>query len=83
MGQVINQIQGLAQQYYTTTSQSDEDCFYVPQPTNSAPLFRGTCGTTNAVANFDINNVSFLKDSFSFLTSLLRTASTFLEPAAH
>ncbi|XP_026760679.3 uncharacterized protein LOC113519703 [Galleria mellonella] len=55
MDQVILDTQGLIEEYYTPTSQSDEDCFYVPPvDTQKAPVFRGQCEDIVGLENFDI-----------------------------
>ncbi|KAJ2953455.1 hypothetical protein O0L34_g1049 [Tuta absoluta] len=55
MNQVISETQGLLEEYYVSTSQSDEDCFYIPEPNpDAAVLFRGQCENITGVANFNI-----------------------------
>ncbi|XP_026333313.1 uncharacterized protein LOC113240270 [Hyposmocoma kahamanoa] len=44
MDDVIANTQGLIQRYYIKTSQTDEDCFYVPELDETQPMiFRGQC----------------------------------------
>lgn len=55
----ISNTQGLIQEYYLTTSQSDADCFYIPEVNPiEAPVFRGQCENVTGVQNFDIQRVS-------------------------
>ncbi|XP_045776254.1 uncharacterized protein LOC123874798 [Maniola jurtina] len=52
---IINETQGLDQEYYQPTSQTEEDCFYIPEvDKNEAPRFRGQCGAVTGVQGFDI-----------------------------
>ncbi|XP_075983119.1 uncharacterized protein LOC142981240 isoform X2 [Anticarsia gemmatalis] len=52
---VIASTQGLTPEYYLSTSQSDESCFYIPEVnTLQAPVFRGQCETITGVQNFDV-----------------------------
>ncbi|XP_037876122.1 chlorophyllide A binding protein isoform X2 [Bombyx mori] len=55
MNAVITNTQGLLEDYYQSTSQSEDTCFYVPtlNPT-SPPVFRGQCETITGVQNFDV-----------------------------
>ncbi|XP_039757924.1 uncharacterized protein LOC120632183 [Pararge aegeria] len=53
--EAINSTQGLRQDYYQPTSQTEEACFYIPEVNkNEAPLFRGQCGNISGVQGFDI-----------------------------
>lgn len=56
----ISQTQGLDQQYYQATNQTDEACFYVPEVNvNEAPVFRGQCDDNIVgVTNFNATWVS-------------------------
>ncbi|KAI5642834.1 lipocalin / cytosolic fatty-acid binding protein family domain-containing protein [Phthorimaea operculella] len=57
MDQVINATQGLRPDYYVPTSQSDEDCFYIPEPNpDAAVLFRGRCENITGITNFNVEN---------------------------
>lgn len=60
MNAVINQTQGLRQQYYEATDQSEDACFYVPElNVNEAPIFRGQCDeNVVGLTNFDASRVS-------------------------
>ncbi|KAG6455295.1 hypothetical protein O3G_MSEX009121 [Manduca sexta] len=52
---VIGSTQGLLEEYYQPTSQSEETCFYIPEVNAyRAPVFRGQCENVQAVQNFDI-----------------------------
>ncbi|XP_047994051.1 uncharacterized protein LOC125232436 [Leguminivora glycinivorella] len=53
---VIRNTRGLLEEYYVPTSQSDEDCFYVPELNeNAAVLFRGQCESVTGVEGFDVS----------------------------
>lgn len=59
MALVINNTQGLIEEYYQATSQTDEDCFYVPAiDHNQAVVFRGQCETMIGMEGFDAQRVS-------------------------
>ncbi|XP_050354414.1 LOW QUALITY PROTEIN: uncharacterized protein LOC126776158 [Nymphalis io] len=52
---IIENTQGLKNEYYLATNQSEEACFYIPDVNkNEAPLFRGQCGDIQGVQNFDV-----------------------------
>ncbi|XP_068619407.1 uncharacterized protein [Battus philenor] len=52
---VISNTQGLLNDYYMTTDQSDEACFYIPEVDPSqAPVFRGQCENIDGIQGFDI-----------------------------
>ncbi|XP_037294072.1 uncharacterized protein LOC115446804 isoform X2 [Manduca sexta] len=52
---VIGSTQGLLEEYYQPTSQSEETCFYIPEVNAyRAPVFRGQCENVQAVQNFDL-----------------------------
>ncbi|XP_069360734.1 uncharacterized protein [Maniola hyperantus] len=52
---IVNETQGLDEEYYQPTSQTEEDCFYIPEvDKNEAPRFRGQCGAVTGVQGFDI-----------------------------
>ncbi|XP_047536967.1 uncharacterized protein LOC125070976 isoform X1 [Vanessa atalanta] len=52
---IIDNTQGLKNEYYLATNQSEEACFYIPDVNkNEAPLFRGQCGDIQGVQNFDV-----------------------------
>ncbi|OWR44741.1 chlorophyllide A binding protein precursor, partial [Danaus plexippus plexippus] len=51
---IIKDTQGLREEYYRTTSQSDEDCFYIPEfDRTKAPVFRGQCQNITGMQGFD------------------------------
>ncbi|XP_059047399.1 uncharacterized protein LOC131842848 [Achroia grisella] len=53
--QTILDTQGLIEEYYTPTSQDEEDCFYVPEvDPERAPVFRGQCQDIVGQENFNI-----------------------------
>ncbi|KAJ0173509.1 hypothetical protein K1T71_010658 [Dendrolimus kikuchii] len=55
MNVAIANTQGLIQEYYLTTSQSDVDCFYIPAVNQTeAPVFRGQCENVSGVQNFNV-----------------------------
>ncbi|CAB3249407.1 unnamed protein product [Arctia plantaginis] len=57
MAPVINATQGLLDKYYQPTSQSDDDCFYIPYNyTDRTPRFRGQCENVTGVANFNVSS---------------------------
>lgn len=73
MNNIINNTEGLLEEYYITSDQSDEACFYVPDVNpNEAPVFRGQCETISGVQGFNIQRVSLslLIRSFEFLEKL-------------
>ncbi|XP_064074025.1 uncharacterized protein LOC113399468 [Vanessa tameamea] len=52
---IIDNTQGLRNEYDVATDQSEEACFYIPDVNkNEAPLFRGQCGDIQGVQNFDV-----------------------------
>ncbi|XP_063831228.1 uncharacterized protein LOC135080516 [Ostrinia nubilalis] len=52
---LIATTQGLNQDYYFDTDQSEETCFYVPSvDLNRAPRFRARCDNVTGMANFDM-----------------------------
>ncbi|XP_046971596.1 uncharacterized protein LOC124538552 isoform X2 [Vanessa cardui] len=52
---IVENTQGLTNEYYLDNDQSDEACFYIPDVNkNEAPLFRGQCGDIQGVPNFDV-----------------------------
>ncbi|XP_061721996.1 uncharacterized protein LOC133528577 [Cydia pomonella] len=54
--EVIRNTRGLLEEYYVPTSQSDEDCFYVPELNENAALhFRGQCESVSGVEGFDVS----------------------------
>ncbi|XP_063628207.1 uncharacterized protein LOC134799701 [Cydia splendana] len=54
--EVIRTTRGLLEEYYVPTSQSDEDCFYVPELNENAALhFRGQCESVSGVEGFDVS----------------------------
>lgn len=58
---IIKDTQGLREEYYRTTSQSDEDCFYIPEfDRTKAPVFRGQCQNITGMQGFDAQRVRFL-----------------------
>lgn len=68
MDSVINNTQGLLEDYYRPTSQSVADCFFVPELNPSeAPLLRGQCEEVTGVANFAVNSVSINNNSISII----------------
>lgn len=68
MNNIIDNTQGLLEEYYITSDQSDEACFYVPDVNpNEAPIFRGQCETISGVQGFDIQRVSPSEFFYSYL----------------
>lgn len=59
---IIRDTQGLLEEYYVNSDQSDESCFYIPEVDESQPvLFRGQCDEDiRGVENFDIEQVCTL-----------------------
>ncbi|KAI8424832.1 hypothetical protein MSG28_006760 [Choristoneura fumiferana] len=56
ISEVISNTRGLLEEYYEPTSQSDEDCFYVPAVNeDAAVLFRGQCEALTGMAEFDMS----------------------------
>lgn len=54
VNQVIDSVVELNANYYTTTNQTAEGCFYYPEPSDQPVIFRGQCDLSiPAVANFD------------------------------
>ncbi|CAH2094770.1 unnamed protein product [Euphydryas editha] len=52
---LIENTQGLNQNYYQLTDQSPEACFYIPEVNrNEAPRFRGQCENIQGIQDFDI-----------------------------
>lgn len=67
MDKFIETTQGLNQDYYQPTNQTEDACFYIPEVNkNEAPRFRGQCETQNIVGvqGFDVGRVSSLKHFF-------------------
>ncbi|CAK1583857.1 unnamed protein product [Parnassius mnemosyne] len=55
MNNIISNTRGLLEEYYITSDQSDETCFYVPEVIpDQAPVFRGQCEDISGVQGFDI-----------------------------
>ncbi|CAG9565650.1 unnamed protein product [Danaus chrysippus] len=51
---IIKDTQGLREEYYQPTSQSDEDCFYIPEfDRTKAAVFRGQCQNITGMQGFD------------------------------
>lgn len=68
MDKFIETTQGLNQDYYQPTNQTEDACFYIPEVNkNEAPRFRGQCETQNIVGvqGFDVERVNTLKHFFS------------------
>ncbi|CAK1589995.1 unnamed protein product [Parnassius mnemosyne] len=58
MNNIISNTRGLLEEYYITSDQSDETCFYVPEVIpDQAPVFRGQCEDITGVQGFDIQKV--------------------------
>ncbi|XP_041970035.1 uncharacterized protein LOC121726651 [Aricia agestis] len=54
MKPIIDSTQGLLEEYYQPTSQTEDSCFYIPEVnTNEAPLFRGRCEEISGMNGFD------------------------------
>nr|WFP52431.1 polycalin [Plutella xylostella] len=52
---VVKNTQGLLEDYYSRTSQTDADCFYVPEYVpNQDVVFRGQCAEVTGVQGFDV-----------------------------
>lgn len=57
---IVSNTQGLLEEYYLPTSQSTEDCFYIPEPVpGQSVLFRGTCPSPTLMQNFNVAQVSW------------------------
>lgn len=57
---VVKNTQGLLEDYYSRTSQTDADCFYVPEYVpNQDVVFRGQCAEVTGVQGFDVTKVCF------------------------
>ncbi|CAG5005077.1 unnamed protein product [Parnassius apollo] len=55
MNNIISNTQGLLEEYYITSDQSDEACFYIPEVIpDQAPVFTGQCENITGVQGFDI-----------------------------
>ncbi|KAL0819468.1 hypothetical protein ABMA28_007573 [Loxostege sticticalis] len=53
---VINRTQGLNQDYYFLTNQTEEACFFVPAfEANQRPRFRASCDSISGMQQFDMN----------------------------
>ncbi|XP_013192152.2 uncharacterized protein LOC106136222 [Amyelois transitella] len=51
---VVENIQGLNNDYYIETDQSEDACFYVPEVKDETPLFRHRCEDITGQQGFDI-----------------------------
>lgn len=70
---VIISTRGLIEEYYQSTSQSDEDCFYVPDVyENQAVVFRGQCENITGVQGFDSARVSAVVSNIAAKSSSIR-----------
>lgn len=55
---IIANTQGLLQEYYIQTSQTDEDCFYLPEINESEPMiFRGQCEDVIGIQELNMEEV--------------------------
>lgn len=58
MNNLIADTQGLLQDYYLQTSQTDEDCFYIPELDETQPMvFRGQCADVTGMQGFNMQQV--------------------------
>ncbi|CAG4957190.1 unnamed protein product [Colias eurytheme] len=55
MSTIIDNTQGLRENYYVQSNQSDDACFYIPAvDRDQAPVFRSQCDPVQGVQGFDI-----------------------------
>lgn len=60
INQIINNVQVLNDRFYKVIDNSDEACFYYPEPNGEPVIFRGVCDENiPVVTNFETESVSY------------------------